>query len=109
MPTRLICGLLLAVMLVSSGCAALGGPSIPMGIIYTRVKAPLDTDMDKTSLGSKTGEASATGILGLIAFGDASTEKAADDGGITTINHADFEFFSILGLFSTFKTIAHGD
>ena len=40
-------------------------------------------------LGSKKGEATATGVLGWFAFGDASVQKAAKDGGITKISHID--------------------
>lgn len=74
------------------------------------VKIPLDRDLDRTQLGSKVGEAHATGVLWLFYWGDAGTQAAAKNGGITTINHADQGIFVILyGLYQTDTTIVYGD
>ena len=80
------------------------------GCIYAHVKTFLDTDLDRTKLGNKVGEATAKQVLGLFAWGDASTQAAAAHGGITTINHADEEYFAILGIvYSSWTTIVYGD
>jgi hypothetical protein len=47
--------------LASSGCA------------YYNVTTPLDTDLDRTQLGSKVGESRAQSVLWLAAWGDAGT------------------------------------
>ena len=47
-------------------------------------------------------------ILGLVAWGDASAEAAAKDGGITIIEHVDYEYMNILFIYQRFTTIAHG-
>lgn len=78
--------------------------------LYTNVKGPLDTNVDSTQLGTKVGTASARSFLFLFATGDASTEAAATDGGITTITHLDAEQEIILfGLYTKTTTIAYGD
>lgn len=80
------------------------------GCVYFNVKTPLDTDLDRTSLGSKVGRSQAQSILGIAAWGDAGTQAAARDGGITTINHADQESFAILGfVYTRYRTIVYGD
>ena len=48
-------------------------------------------------------------MLGLVSWGDGSTRAAAQDGGITTIRSADYEFVSYLGIDSKYTTIVHGD
>ena len=80
------------------------------GCIYANIKTPLDTDLDRTQLGSKVGTSEYHAVLfGLIAWGDAGTKAAAEDGGITTIMHADRHFFNVLGLYQNNKTILYGD
>ena len=80
------------------------------GCLYSNVRTPFDTDLDKTTLGSKQGEASMYSVLWLVAWGDAGTAKAAENGGLTTVNHMDMEIFSILfGLYTRQKTIVYGD
>lgn len=80
------------------------------GCVYMNVTQPLDTDLDQTKLGSKVGRSEAQSILGLIAWGDAGTQAAAREGGITTLNHADSQVFSILGfVYSRVSTIVYGD
>jgi hypothetical protein len=74
------------------------------------VKAPLDTDLHETRLGAKVGQSQAQSILGLVAWGDAGTQAAARDGGITTLRQADTETFAILGfVYVRQRTIVYGD
>lgn len=92
-----------ALMLAVCLCAA-------TGCVYTNVIQPLDTDLSRTRLGSKVGKSEAQAILGLVAWGDAGTQAAAKAGGITTLNHADTQIFSILGfVYSRQTTIVYGD
>ena len=80
------------------------------GCLYTKVQRPLDIDFENTTLGSKVGYSDATSILYLVAWGDAGTKAAAEDGGITTIKHADAKFTSILfGLYTHVETVVYGD
>jgi hypothetical protein len=84
---------------------------LPMSAcIYMNVKQPLDTDLHDTQLGTKVGKSRAQSILGIVAWGDAGTQAAARDGGITTLKHADRETLAILGgLYARFRTIVYGD
>lgn len=86
------------IILASSGCA------------YVNVKAPLDTDLNATSFGTKTGSASTHSVLWLVAWGDAGTKAAADNGGLTVVNHMDIQIQSYLfGLYSKKTVIVYGD
>ncbi len=74
------------------------------------IEIPLDRDLDRTELGSKTGESSFTIILWLFAWGDAGTQAAAKQGGLTTITHADQRFEVVLfGLYAKNTTIVYGN
>ena len=80
------------------------------GCLYTNVLTPFDTDLNKTTLGSKQGKASTESVLWLIAWGDGSTSAAAKQGGLTTVNHMDREvLFVMFGLYSKTTTIVYGD
>jgi hypothetical protein len=80
------------------------------GCVYYNVAMPLDTDLDRTELGDKVGESQARSVLWLFAWGDAGTQAAAKDGGITTIRHADQRSLGILlGVYSQQTTIVYGD
>lgn len=80
------------------------------GCLYSNTKEPLDTDLNQTKLGAKTGEAKTHEILWLVMWGDASTQAAAKSAGITQLNHADMADFVILGgLWWEHTTIVYGD
>ena len=99
------------IAILCAGCAGwVSAPfSPPPGLMFSQVKAPLDVDYDKTTLGPKEGKAEATCILGLFSFGDCSIQAAAKDGGITTINHADYQVENVLGIFSKTTVIVYGE
>lgn len=104
----LIFSVCICLALLHFGCVR--APFVPpMGGAFTQIEAPLDVDYDSTSLGTKTGQASSQCILGLFSFGDASTQAAATAGGLTSINHADYEFFNILGLYQKTTVVVYGD
>jgi TRL-like protein family len=80
------------------------------GCLYTHVVTPYDTNLDKTVLGQKTGKAAMYSVLGLFAWGDASSAAAAKQGGISTLNHMDKEFLNIIfGIYTETTTIVYGD
>ena len=80
------------------------------GCLYANVKFPLDINLDKTELGDKVGEASGYSVLALFAWGDYGTQAAAENGGITTINHADQRLHSVLAFVWVKRTtIVYGD
>ena len=89
------------------------------GLIYSDYKAPLTTDFNATPASSlKTGKASTSYLfiplivipLGLdFAFNKASIEEAARNGGIKKVYYADYEFLNVLGIYSSYTTIAYGE
>ena len=80
------------------------------GCVYTNITTPLDRDLHATELGSKVGRSEAQSVLGLVAWGNAGSQAAAKNGGITTLRHADMEIFSILGfVYARQRTVVYGD
>jgi hypothetical protein len=79
------------------------------GCIYTNVTMPLSTELNKTELGQKQGEASSYSVIWLFAWGDAGAAKAAKKGGVTILTHMDREVLSILfGIYTRTTTIVYG-
>ena len=90
-------GWMVALFALASGC-------------FVNTKLPLDRNLDRTVLGSKVGRASAEGYLWAFALGDAGIQAAARNGGIQTIQHADQEYFIVLGgLYARLTTVVYGD
>jgi hypothetical protein len=80
------------------------------GCIYTNITSPLDTDLNNTVMGEKTGFASTYSVLWLVSWGDGGVAAASRNGGITTVNHMDVNVESVLfGLYVKTTTIVYGD
>lgn len=93
-----VIAMLLLLILLNSGCA------------YVNTKTPYDRDLDRTEIGSKVGKAEAYSVLWLVAWGDASYEKAARNGGITVLKHADQEIFQVLlGIYTRWTVVVYGE
>ena len=84
-------------------------PFLMSSCIYSNITRPLDDNLDATVLGDKVGRASYQGLLWSFAWGDAGTQAAAEEGGLTTIYHADHETLSVFfGLYFRETTILYG-
>jgi hypothetical protein len=79
----------------------------PMGIVSV-VKAPLSTE-GNFNAGSKSGEASVVSILGIVSTGDCSIDAAAKDGGLNKVNHLDYDYMNIFGIYQKVTVIAYGE
>lgn len=101
----LICA---AMMLFGCGMNV-GRISVGTGAIYTDVKAPHPDSVTSSSVGTKSGTATAVSILGLVCTGDASIQTAASNGGIKTINHVDYHDKIILWVYREYTTIVWGN
>ena len=101
--TKIAVGALLAA--AATGC-------YPKGFIYNGTTEPHPATRADVAgaakTGDKSGEACATGILGLIAFGDASTDAAKKAAGVTDVHSEEFRYFSILGIYVEGCTEVHG-
>ncbi len=80
----------------------------PPGFVYNNTKAPMDNDYDNSQLGRK-GTAQVKSVLGFVTWGDCSAQAAAQNAGIKTIKHTDYQFYNVLGIYSVFTTIVYGD
>lgn len=78
-----------------------------IGAVYTGVTEGQTATSNE--VGSKVGTSSSIGVLGLVAVGDASIQKAANQAGIKKISHVDVKKTSVLGLFAQYQTIVYGD
>lgn len=94
---------LASVIVLFSSCGAVG----VIGAIYTGVTSPVAVTSNE--VGSKVGMAKATGVLGIVAVGDGSINKAAKEAGITKISHVDVKTTSVLGIFTTQKYFVYGE
>jgi hypothetical protein len=94
-----------AIALLLSGCASL----YPVGGLYTGVKLPNNMGDGKDITYTKIGKAQASSILCLIATGDASLERAIQNGGIKTVKYVDYHVDNFLGIYGTYTTTAYGD
>lgn len=80
------------------------------GCAYSHIQGPLDTNFDNTVLGSKVGKSHTRSVLWLVAWGDGGTKAAAENGGITTITHADFEYYVyFFGVYTRVTTVVYGE
>ena len=99
-----------AALVFTMGCAMYQAPVMPpAGLIFTNTAAPIDIDAEKTDMGNKIGKASSISILSLFSFGDCSINSAARNGDLQTINHSDYTYTNVFGIYQRFTTIAYGD
>lgn len=79
----------------------------PMGVVSV-TRAPLSTE-GNWAVGSKTGTASSTSILGLYATGDCSVGTAAKNGDLKKVTNVDYEYENYLGIWQKATVIVHGE
>jgi hypothetical protein len=105
---RIVCaGAAVAGASLLSGC--LTAPfEPPMGMIFSDVKAPLMVDYDKAQVSPKSGKAESICILGLVTTGDNSIQAAAAQGGIQTIEHVDYHYFNVIGVYQKTTVVVFG-
>lgn len=95
-------------LMLFTGC--LSAPFMPpLGGIYSAIDAPLSVDHNRSVVTTKKGESSAVCILGMFSFGDVSTQMAAQNGGLKTIQYLDYTYFNVLGIYQKTSVIAHGE
>ena len=100
-------------LVIITGCASPRAEFMPpLGAFYTNYKAPLLIDYNETPVEDKEGTASAQYFrvpypnLRLdFAWDGCSIKEACENGKITKVGTADYEFFSILGIYA--KTTVH--
>jgi len=80
------------------------------GCVFHDVQLPLDTNFSKTELGTKVGKSTAYSVFWIVAWGNAGSRAAAENGNIKIIRNADRKIFSFLfGIYTQTTTIVYGD
>ncbi len=109
----MVMGLALALGLGAAGCAM--NPSAPFrpaqGAFFNNTTAPLSTEYAVATpvLGTRSGQASASNVLGLFAFGDCGIRAAAENGKLRTVSYADYTNFNILGIYQRTTVTVYGN
>lgn len=92
---------------ILSGCVR--APFVPPQGAFSQTTAPLDLDFYNTELaGMKRGTAEVMTVLGLVSLGDASSKTAAENGQISTVVHADYEYLNIFGILQKTTVVVYG-
>ncbi len=78
-----------------------------MGAAYVDATAPIAATSN--NVGKKVGTSSSTNVLGIVHTGNGGINKTIKDGGIKKISHVDQNKTSVLGFFTTYKTIVYGE
>lgn len=91
-----------------SACSPIMGKPYGSGWAYSDVKFNERTE-GENSVGMKQGEACASGILGIVATGDASVATAAKAAGITKVASVDGHNTNILGIYTKYCVIVTGE
>jgi hypothetical protein len=110
-----LCMVLACTLLV--GCATKQEPfQPPRACLFTQVKAPISTKFQSAPVCSKKGEASAQYILipcygPLLSFSmdGCDIDKAAKNGSLSKVEYADYEYFSVLGIYQKTTVTAYGE
>jgi len=88
----------------------------PIGWVYAHYKAPLETNYTGADFGTKKGSAKIQYLQVPfwprnidVTWAEAAIRDAAEDGGITTVKGADYEFLQVLGMYAELSVHVYGD
>ena len=92
------------------GVAAAGAWLLVSGCVYSDVRVPMSGEFRNTRTVTRSGEATTRSVAWLVAWGDAGLQKAAENGGLTTLEYADRAFVNVLfGLYMSNTTVVYGN
>jgi len=81
-----------------------------VSLFFTSCALTLPVTATSNQVGDKVGMSKAQGYLGFLWFDqDASIQKAAKNGGITTVSTVDIKSTNLLGIIMTYETIVTGN
>ena len=108
----LLFGAAIAAAVLLTGCAQVGGPTtssaLGVGGIILDHKSPASFNVDNNVQCAKCGKATSKSIV-VYTTGDSSLKAAMDAGGITKVNHVDYEVKNIFNIYSEATTIVWGE
>ena len=96
---------LAALAVFFTGCAT----PYPVGSIVTEVQLPVLATSNPIDLDGKKGTSTCKSYFSLLAFGDASIQEAAAEGGITKITHIDWSAKNVLGVYGEYTVTVYGE
>ena len=98
---------ILSVTLIAffAGCAT----PYPVGLMFTDVDLPVGATSNTATANLKKGTASCETYLSLIAVGEASIQKAAENGDIKKVTHIDWDAKNILGVYGEYTVTVYGE
>jgi len=87
---------LISVLLLLSviGCGTYPARPTVKTMLITNCDGPIGATEKQT--GSKIGKSSSTGVLNLVAWGDASIQSAMNNAGIKKVHHIDYNHFNFV-------------
>lgn len=105
------------ILMLCAGCANQFSADFkpPAGFFVTSVKAPLTADVRDVTISSGHGQASTLYFHDILLTGmnfavdSCSITDAAKNGRLKTVTHADYELFTILGIFGKMTIHAYGE
>lgn len=97
--------LLIALTVFFAGCAT----PFPVGAAFTDVELPIMATSNSASSSTKKGVATCESYLCLFAVGEASIQKAAENGDIKKITHIDWDAKNILGVYGVYTVTVYGE
>ena len=104
-----------ALLTFQSGCALTSIPGgvddepVPLGLLVTSVSWTDNSSPHELKGAEKVGKSTIVNLFGLIAWGDASVGKAAEQAGISTVHQIDHNYLSLLSIVTVYKTIVFGE
>ena len=104
---KLASWILVAAATTLGGCASTSSTSAGWAFLLTNAVDPVTATAAPGT--SKTGEACVHNILGILAVGDASIEKAKKQADIKVVSTVDRDVFRILGFYGKSCTIVKGE
>lgn len=101
-------------MFLLQGCvSAPEAPFVPStGMFYTEIQAPLMTNYNNQKFIKTYGQSTSTHVAYYFlsfAVGEAALNKAIKDGFLKNVAYADYEWFSILGMYGKLTVTAYGN
>ncbi len=108
----LVFGVAIAAAALVTGCAQVGGPTtstaVGCGGIILDHKAPASFNIDNNVKCLKSGTATSKSIV-VFTTGDSSLKAAMAAGGISQVNHVDYEVKNFFNFYSEATTIVWGE
>ncbi|MBI4577272.1 MAG: hypothetical protein HY722_13520 [Planctomycetes bacterium] len=98
----------LALLAVAAQGCAISPVIAPTGVLYSSYRAPIDVDFMDTAVSDKMGSSAAHCVLGLVSWGDASAYAAARNGGLSTIEDAEYDYLNVLFVYQRYTLVVRG-